>query len=134
MKAACIILFLLGLSLIAGCGSQETPDQATPSKTQLADRTDCDILKSNVTELIKGLETCTDDTDCIIDTKVGLVCPFGCVFIRSSQYDEEKVSEVQKLVDRYYEECPVCEYQCAPDPQPEDIRCVENRCVDTRFI
>lgn len=74
---------------------------------------------------------CDKDSDCkIIDIYLG--CPFPCIPFVNVASDLLKIKEFH---EEYKRECEdkMCIYRCPASPKQEEIKCINKKCVDSRF-
>jgi len=94
----------------------------------------CEQLENEIKTLIEKVQYCDQDSDCIVDTSFQPHCPFGCYLIRNKSFDGSgDLSSIFKKMDTYYSNCPKCVYGCPMSPEQKDIKCQNNKCIDTRF-
>lgn len=84
---------------------------------------DCEELFEQIKDLIKQANYCNTDDDCIIGD-------FLCGKLVNENADLTKIEEGLR---KYEENCNPPALLCAPLPEKEDIKCSNNKCVDTRF-
>lgn len=89
---------------------------------------DCDKLEKEIKDLLKEVNYCEEDSDCVAEW--GYYCPFGCYKFYNRNAD---LSKIDKKVKIYNENCIRCEYLCQQPPKLEEIKCIEKMCVDIRF-
>ncbi len=95
---------------------------------------DCDNLKNEAKSLLKKANYCSADSDCILSA--GLSCPFGCYNLINKNAD---ITVIKEVAERYFE----CQKRlgltciellnCMPPPAQEQIKCINNKCIDSRF-
>jgi hypothetical protein len=105
-----IILLLLTLTLLTACS-----------------QVDCEQLEGEVNDLITEANYCEVDTDC--EVNFDFSCPFGCENLVNKDAD---LTLIQEKVNIYYEECDMCIYTCREPPMEDEIKCLENKCIDIR--
>lgn len=93
------------------------------------------LIAGNCAALTEDLETsfadinfCETNDDCAVAQGR---CPFGCYLFHNSKID---FADYQEALTAYEEGCNPCDYQCAEAPKASDRKCVEGRCVDTRYL
>lgn len=89
----------------------------------------CDSLENQVKDLLEEANYCSADSGCIAN---GLGCPFGCYNLVNKNADFEKI----RWVAENYFNClkgKICEYICISPPKQEQIKCINNKCVDIRL-
>lgn len=88
------------------------------------------MQEKEIRTLLDNANYCSVDSDCtILNTNLG--CPFGCYNFGNKKAD---MSEINALWDAYQKRNSgsVCVYSCLIAPGPEEIKCVNNKCVDVR--
>jgi len=133
--------------LFAGCSrslpaatstplDKETTPTAFVSKTPVAheEGVTCEQEKEQILALIDLIEICQHDDECMLDRELPMTCPIGCYFLRNRSYDgSEDVSLLKVKLERFEAQCFSCVFDCPPPPEPDEIGCRENRCIDLRF-
>lgn len=90
--------------------------------------TECDWQVAEIMWTIDLNNHCNEDSDCkIVD---GFGCPLGCYYLVKKDRD---LTVYQRTIDRYYEQCPHCIWDCPSLPSQDQVKCQNNKCVDTRF-
>lgn len=90
----------------------------------------CQKMRWEIDSLFEESKICQEESDCIVENK-WMFCPFGCYQIHNKAYD---ISQIMEKVIRLQEsKCFLCEYKCTTPPTQEDLKCLKNRCVDTRY-
>lgn len=105
-------LILLVILLIMGCTTE----------------INCDRLERQTKELIEKANYCDIDSDCIISPISR--CPFGCHLLFNKNADISKIEENLKLFNY---NCMECKYDCDIAPNQDEIKCINNKCVDMRY-
>lgn len=111
-----IFVLFFSIILFAGCGSELNADD----------------LEAEIKNLIEQANYCEVDLDCeLLSEEFSLGCPFGCFNLVNKNADFSKILDFSK---KYFElENVICDYSCMSEPSLEEIKCVEGKCVDTRF-
>ncbi|HZX45231.1 MAG TPA: hypothetical protein VFF28_06120 [Candidatus Nanoarchaeia archaeon] len=105
-----LLIFLL-LSLIAGCSQ------------------DCDTLEKEIKDRLSEANYCDTAEDCTFTSDFG--CPFDCYVFYNKAAD---ITDAQDRLASYKKEgCDLCVYSCIEAPDEKTIRCIDNKCVDTRI-
>lgn len=84
-----------------------------------------------INRLLDEANYCNVDSDCaVLNTTVG--CPFGCYNLGNKDAD---ITKIDSLWEAYQKQRSgtFCVYSCIISPTPEEIKCVNSKCVDTRF-
>jgi hypothetical protein len=87
---------------------------------------DCSGLKNQIYGLLENANYCSADSDCSLK-KLG--CPFGCGRLINKNAD---LAAIMDYIEEYYNACDHCLYDCQP-PKPEQIKCINNKCIDSGF-
>lgn len=128
LSATLIIIFAARLN-----NPTKSPDPgpiAAPTKTK-PPVADCKNLENEVKSLLNKANSCQKDGDCVLQNQIDLWCPFGCYNLVNRRAD---LSSVRAKFEEYTGKgCPRCVYDCDVSPKTEDIKCVQNKCVDRRF-
>ena len=90
---------------------------------------DCNNLEEEIFTLLKQVNYCDVDSDCIVES--GGLCPFGCYHLVRKDAD---LTEIRKSEKQFLENCFYCEYECMEAPTAEDIKCINRKCNDVRFL
>ncbi|MCD4705061.1 hypothetical protein K8R66_03215 [bacterium] len=83
----------------------------------------CDKLEKRIGELIKSENYCDIDLDCKVHN---FSCPFGCFSLINKNAD---LSELKNEIEIFWKKCSSCIYDCSPQPDQNDIKCKNNKCV-----
>jgi len=112
MRKTFIILTLFIIIFISGCTSN------------------CETQEKDINQLIDSKNYCGQDSDCILlDIDYG--CPFGCYNLINKN---EEFQSINDLIMKYAKsECSECMYKCPQEPKTEEIECINNKCIDTRY-
>lgn len=102
----------------------ETPK---PETTRLV-AGNCEALTSDLETSFADMNFCETNDDCQVAEGS---CPFGCYLFHNAKID---FADYKDALTAYQEGCNPCEYQCADAPKASERRCVEGRCVDTRYL
>jgi hypothetical protein len=89
----------------------------------------CDGISYAVMQEINKMNHCEVKEDCKVNNE--LDCPWGCYILINK--NEEISKQVKDLSENYDQLCGVCMNDCMPDPELEDIDCINKKCVDLRF-
>ena len=86
---------------------------------------------------IKGLldasNYCTDDSDCMI-LNMTLGCPFGCYNLGNKDTNTAKIKALWEQYQINSQKSGIiCVYDCIEPPKAHDIKCVNNKCIDSRY-
>jgi hypothetical protein len=93
----------------------------------VAQNVSCEAITQDLETSFADMNFCETNDDCAV--AVGS-CPFGCFLFHNADID---FADYQPTLTAYQESCNPCEYQCASAPRATDRRCVEGRCVDSRY-
>lgn len=99
---------------------------STASTSLMADN--CEALISDLETSFADMNFCETNDDCQVAEGS---CPFGCYLFHNAKID---FADYKDALTAYQEGCNPCEYQCAEAPKASERRCVEGRCVDTRYL
>jgi hypothetical protein len=93
--------------------------------------THCDFIEDKVKAAKEEVNYCTADSDCIATSGFG--CPFGCYTLANKNADLSKIKDWTELYRSLG--CPesFCTYMCVMPPKPGELKCVQDKCVDSRF-
>ena len=90
---------------------------------------ECWQLEGEIKTSIENANYCNVDSDCIASDIGG--CPFGCFRLVNRNADTQII---QEKISQYKEtRCNTCIYGCVVPPDAEEIKCLNNQCVDIRF-
>ena len=89
---------------------------------------DCRKYQDEILAFIDEKNYCTTDLDCAINVK-DFDCPFGCWQIINK---DANLFKTKQLMRNYHKKCGICDYDCVFGPKPEDIKCVNEKCVNTK--
>lgn len=91
----------------------------------------CSALETKINSLIEEANYCKVDSDCALAG--GFSCPFGCFQLVHKDAD---VSSIRSEMEIYQtnEDCAKCLYGCAPIPDPKQIKCVADKCVEIELV
>lgn len=106
---------------------EETEIQ-TEVPTEPIAETNCEVLTQDLETSFADMNFCNTNDDCAVATGS---CPFGCYLFHNRKID---FADYQPALTAYQENCDPCVYKCAAAPQVNNRRCVEGRCVDTRYL
>lgn len=107
--------------------SQPPIDQPATSTSPI---TSCEELEAQINSLIEEANHCVQDDDCVVKSPDFLVCPFGNYLLLNNKAD---IRQIEEAVKRYSaDRCMLCNYEPPDYPEPEDIKCRGNKCVDIR--
>ena len=95
----------------------------------ISNRYNCEFSRRQIQSSIDDMNCCEVPSDC--KTYDLYTCPFGCSILINKDADPSKED---KRIDRYTSRCEKCVYDCPPPPNPEEMDCIENKCVDTRVF
>lgn len=102
-------------------------NQVTPTPSDLnIQQNDCEYLKKEITNLLNEANYCQKDNECKI---ISLSCPFGCHNLVNRSHNLDSVD--QKYLE-FKKSCTSCIYDCDQAPTSQQIKCQDNKCVDTR--
>ena len=93
---------------------------------------ECENIENIIKDAIDKTNHCTTDSDCILLTnQIYHDCNFGGFHFVNKN---ENFLEILKTRDRYYDElnCEKCAANYDSDPGPNEIECINNKCVFTR--
>jgi hypothetical protein len=105
----------------------ETETEPTPPVLVANANVSCEAITQDLETSFADMNFCDTNDDCAVAQGS---CPFGCFLFHNVDID---FADYQPTLTAYQENCNPCEYQCASSPRPNDRRCVEGRCVDTRY-
>jgi len=134
-----ILILLILVIIVVVYSSNKAAQQGTEGVDdwfQIEDfvQSECKGLEVVINSAIDETRTCNSSSDCFVDESTYLGCPFGCRLIRNNGYkNEEQISLIKEQIKQYNEKCSLCKYKCDVAPVPEDIECVNNKCVDNRY-
>lgn len=86
----------------------------------------CEKLEIDINKLLDDINYCTEDSDCEYESRY--YCPFGCYQLFNKNVDLSLIDE--KVLDFRNENCNLCEYECFAPPIYEEIKCVNNKCIN----
>lgn len=91
---------------------------------------DPDVLKQQINNLLFNANYCATADNCVVaDIDAG--CPFECYNLVSRNAD---LTWIKEGVEKYNKIQPKkCVYDCDRMPTAKEIRCVKNKCVDSRY-
>ena len=89
----------------------------------------CNKLEKEIFAFLEQVNYCDTDSDCIVEG--GGLCPFGCFHL---VYKDADLTELRKSEKQFSKNCFYCEYECVEAPTAEDIKCINRKCVDVRFL
>jgi len=107
--------------------AETTPETTTPDATTPVVAGNCEAITLDLETSFADMNFCETNDDCSV--AIGS-CPFGCYLFHNSKID---FADYQPTLAAYQESCNPCEYKCAAAPRVTDRRCIEGRCVDTRY-
>lgn len=88
----------------------------------------CTQLEKEINSLIEEMNYCQEDEDCDYTYRR---CPFGCYQFYNKNED---LSDLNKKIESFHDKrCMLCEYGCM-ELSPENVGCVNKKCVDKRFV
>ena len=122
-KTIAIITLIL---LTAGCTKNTTTNSTSGSYTNVS----CTELEQRAKSIIQNANHCDTDADC---TQLSdfVQCPFGC---SNLIHKSENISEFKKVTEQYKQQnCNNCVYKCGKSPTPDEIKCQNHKCVDSRY-
>jgi hypothetical protein len=107
---------------------EDTPEVVpeTTDTPQIA--ANCEALTQDLETSFADMNFCDSNDDCAV--AVGS-CPFGCYLFHNNKIN---FADYQTTLTAYQENCNPCTYRCAAAPRANDRRCIEGRCVDTRYL
>jgi hypothetical protein len=88
---------------------------------------DCNELENELDEMLSSANHCKKDSDC---KKINLGCPFGCYNLVNI---DANTSDIAMAYSEFETNCNKCYFDCDRDPTPNEIKCINNSCVDTRY-
>lgn len=100
--------------------------KSLPSLPSITFETACVQLENQIGMLIEKGNVCNIDQDCVINS---FGCPFGCY----SLTHEKAAQKIKEGVAKFDTSCTSCDYRCASPPKTGEIKCINNRCTDTKF-
>ncbi len=144
MKKLLVLLIVTVVSTGCGISTSETKVQ-TDENTQMIEEVqtkeevlrsentirtlNCGELDKKIKDLVDENSYCSENSDCIV---IGLVhcTPLGSYGLINKNAN---TSEAKRYINEYTAKCP--KEICKPilSPNPEEIQCKNNKCVDTRF-
>ncbi len=91
------------------------------------------MQEREIKRLLNEANYCAIDSDCIVlDTNFG--CPFGCHNLGNRNADLTRINTLWEAYQKSREKSgSFCVYSCITSPEPWEIKCVNNKCVDARF-
>ena len=89
----------------------------------------CESLEELIEKQLVAKNYCETSFDC--EPVSFAACPFGCY--RLVNKAEETSSLLDKIENYRSLSCEKCIYNCIPLPESEEIKCINNKCVETRF-
>ncbi len=89
------------------------------------------MQEREIKRLLEEANYCAADSDCaVLDTNFG--CPFGCFNLGNKNAD---LTGVKALWEAWQKNpSTICIYSCLESPKPEEIKCTNDKCVDTRRL
>lgn len=90
------------------------------------------MQEREIKRLLDEANYCSSDADCtILDTNFG--CPFDCYNLGNKNANLTKVmASWEAYQESRRKSGSFCIYGCIEPPRPEEIKCVNNTCVDAR--
>lgn len=117
------ILINKAKKLIEDYKKKSLPPVPPPLKTQE------ELLKEEIIDLLKKANYCKVDTDCLVLTEFW--CPFGCYNLINKNTD---LTEIREKIGKHYKFPGAgCKYKCPLPPKPEEVKCKNGKCIDTRY-
>lgn len=117
-----VLVITIGHSLInAQKVSVNDPHPFSVTSNQTASE---DEIKDN----LGRANYCSQSADCSVKS---YGCPFGCYSLVNKTED---LTLIESDIAGYYSTGNQCVYDCDRDPQLGEIGCVNNKCVDLRYI
>lgn len=97
------------------------------------------IIQPNMQErgikrLLNEANYCAVDSDCaVLNTNLG--CPFGCYNLGNKDADVTQINALWEAYQKSREKSgSFCIYSCIVPPEPQEIKCINNKCVDARYL
>ncbi len=87
----------------------------------------CQELTKEINGMLTEANYCQSDTDC---HKINLACPFGCYNLVNINTDTNAIGQANR---EFQDNCGNCLYKCSRNPEMEEIKCRNNKCIDIRF-
>lgn len=119
-----VLAVTIRVHIKATAPSPEPTGPAAPQPQQ-----SCEELEAHIKGLIEQAGQCNEDSGCMATSPAFLTCPFGCYLMLNKNAD---TSQIEKDVAKYSENCPLCKYRCRGMPKPDEIKCINNKCVEER--
>ena len=101
-------------------------DTVCPPAEWTCSEDSCEAISFRAKELLEFSNHCFKDADCEIRN---FGCPFGCESYLNKNAGQTR--EIERLVKKYGENCPVCQYGCYT-PEGRTVVCRQGKCVEAR--
>ena len=88
----------------------------------------CPVLEKGIVSMLQKANYCTKDTDCTYKVRVGY--PANCHSLVNVNSD---IGAMESLYSQYVKKCNPLTYDCDRAPTQEEVKCMENKCVDSRY-
>lgn len=106
---------------------EETKKNVSSPKAAPLMAGNCEAITSDLETSFADINFCETNDDCQVAEGS---CPFGCYLFHNAKID---FADYKDALTAYQEGCNPCEYKCAAAPKASERRCVEGRCIDTRY-
>lgn len=94
---------------------------------EIWDENACQELTKEIKGMLDQANYCQKDTDC---HTINLGCPFGCSNLVNINTDTNSIGQAYR---EFEDNCGICIYKCSRNPEPGEIKCRDNKCIDIRF-
>lgn len=130
MSKILLVSIIIAVVAIGTAVFIKTTTPAPPRISAPLTQGNCATLEAQVKDLIDKANRCNEDTDCAASSPNFLVCPFGCYLLLNKDADTKPI---EAGIKNYTQNCQGCLYECPYFPEPDDIKCINRKCVDIRF-
>lgn len=89
----------------------------------------CDTLEDEIKELMNDANYCSVDTDCTYEIAVGY--PADCNPLVNINSD---IKSIEEAYLNYANKCSPPIYDCDVHPSQNEMKCIDSRCIDTRYV
>lgn len=92
------------------------------------------MQEREIKRLLNEANYCAVDSDCAV-LNTPLECPFGCYNLGNKDANLTRINTLWEEYQKSREKSgSFCVYSCITSPEPWEIKCINNKCVDTRHL
>jgi len=89
---------------------------------------ECEGLAENILTMVNNVNYCNYDSDCTPKIAVGY--PASCSILVNKNSD---IPGIESAYLQFVNKCNPPMYDCDRAPTQEEIKCIDNTCIDTRY-